>query len=104
MYEWTRSWLRLRAAHSSLRQGRLIDLFYDDDVYVFARQDKNETVIVAFNRAPRERKVTIPASAIGVKNGAKLSPLIDKASGTLGATGEAVIDIPARTAVAYSVR
>ncbi len=33
----------------------LIDLFYDDETYVFARQLGNETVIIAFNRAESNR-------------------------------------------------
>ena len=63
----------LRREHSALRQGRLIDLFYDDDAYVFARQDRSETVIIAINRSKKEKKVTIPAGAIGLKDGAELA-------------------------------
>ena len=44
-----------------MRDGKLIDLFYDDDAYVFARQDKTETVIVAFNREAKTKEVTIPS-------------------------------------------
>ena len=50
MFDWTRSWIRLRREHAAMRSGRLIDLFYDDETYVFARQHKNETVIIALNR------------------------------------------------------
>ena len=56
MYDWTRNWIRLRRQHSSLRDGRLIDLFYDDDTYAFARQDGSETVIVAINRAAQAKQ------------------------------------------------
>jgi len=38
MFEWTREWLPLRAKHAAIRNGRLIDLFYDDNSYAFARQ------------------------------------------------------------------
>jgi glycosidase len=104
MYEWTRSWLHLRAEHSSLKEGRLIDLFYDDDVYVFARQDKHETVILAFNRNPRERTVAIPASAIGLKDGTELAGVIGTSGGARVVKGNATLAVPARTAVAYKVR
>jgi glycosidase len=104
MYEWTRTWIHLRAEHSALRQGRLIDLFYDDDAYVFARQDQNETVIIAINRAEKEKKVIVPAGAIGLKDGAELGALIGEAAGTLVVSGQAILDIPARMAVAYRVR
>ena len=64
MWEWTRDWIRLRRDHSALRDGRLIDLYYDDEAYVFARQNKSETVIIAFNRAKKEKEVSIPAGAL----------------------------------------
>jgi glycosidase len=104
MYEWTQSWIRLRATHSALRDGRLIDLFYDDDAYVFARQDRNETVIVAINRSAKERKVTIPAAAIGVREGASLAVLIGTTRGSSVVSGQAILTIPATMAVAYTVR
>ena len=37
--------IRLRAEHSAIRNGKLIDIFYDDDTYVFARKDEKETVL-----------------------------------------------------------
>src|ERR1700687_3910184 len=49
MWQWTHDWIRLRREHSAFRVGRLIDLYYDDNSYVFARQFKDETVVVAFN-------------------------------------------------------
>jgi glycosidase len=104
MYEWTQSWIRLRATHSALRDGRLIDLFYDDDAYVFARQDQSETVIVAINRSAKERKVSIPAAAIGVREGASLAVLIGTTRGSSVVSGQAILTIPATMAVAYTVR
>src|ERR1700730_5983075 len=45
MLEWTHDWIQLRREHSALRDGRLIDLYYDDDAYAYARVDSKETVI-----------------------------------------------------------
>jgi len=45
IYQWTQSWIRLRAEHSAIRNGKLIDISYDDDTYVFARKDEKETVL-----------------------------------------------------------
>ncbi len=104
MYEWTRNWIRLRSQHSSLREGRLIDLFYDDDSYAFARQDQSETVIVAINRAAKEKQITVPASSIGLRNGANVAPLIGRSGGGRVANGQATLTVPARTAVAFAVR
>lgn len=100
MFDWTRSWIRLRREQAAIRSGRTIDLFYDDDAYVFARQHNNETVIVAFNRQNQEKRVTIPAGAIRLKDGVTLMPLIGAADGRV-VNGEVVINLPAQTAVAF---
>jgi glycosidase len=104
MHEWTRRWLRLRAEHPAIRQGRLIDLFYDDDVYVFARQDGNETVIVAINRAGKENKVIVPASAIGLKEGAELGNVIGRSGATRVANGSAILTLAKNSAAALVAR
>ena len=104
MFEWTRSWIRLRAEHSALRSGRLIDLFSEDDAYVFARQDKTETVIVAFNRSGQEKKLTVPAGSIGLSEGIALDPLIGAWPGARVESGQARLTLPAKTAVAYKAR
>jgi glycosidase len=105
MYEWTREWIRLRQRHSSMRTGRLIDLFYDDDSYVFARQDQNETVIVAINRAGQEKNLTIPVGSIGLKDRSELIALIGSARGPVRVmNGQAQLTLPAKTAVAFAVR
>jgi glycosidase len=99
MFDWTRSWIRLRREQAALRSGRLIDLFYDDDAYVFARQHNDQTVIVAFNRHNERKRVTIPAGSIGLKDGVTLMPLIGAADGRV-VKGEVVINLPAQTAIA----
>jgi glycosidase len=104
MYDWTRAWLRLRADHSAIRRGRLIDLIYDDDVYVFARQDQHETVIIAINRAEKEKKIAMPAGAIGLRDGAELTSLIGTAGSSRVANHLATLTVPPRTAVAYKAR
>lgn len=104
MYDWTRDWIRLRREHSAIRQGRLIDLFYDDDTYVFARQDKTETVIIAINRANKEKVITLPVGSIGSRDGAELTSLIGPVSRARVANGQAGLTIAARTAVGYVVR
>ena len=66
MFEWTRDWIRLRREHSALRRGKLIDLVYDDNVYVFARQDTSETVIIAINRQGKQQSITIPFKPVAL--------------------------------------
>ena len=104
MFEWTRSWIRLRAEHSALRSGSLIDLFYDDDTYVFARRNQNETVIIAFNRSGEEKKVTVPVGLVGVKDGLDVAGLIGTTASAQVMRGQATLTLPGRTAVAYKLR
>lgn len=103
MHEWTRSWIRLRAEHSAIRQGRLIDLFYDDDVYVFARQDTNETVIITVNRTDKEKKITVPAAVMGLRDGTELRNLIGTSGGARVATGTAILTLDKSSASALVV-
>jgi glycosidase len=104
MYEWTRDWLRLRREHSAIRRGQLIDLFYDYDAYVFARRDATETVIIAINRADKERKIILPVGSIGLRDGAELTSLIGTVAGARIANGQVVLTLPAKTAAADIVR
>jgi glycosidase len=102
MFAWTRSWLKLRQEHSAIRRGRMIDLFYDDESYVFARQDKSETVIIAINRAAEEKRVVIPAAAIQLKDGSQIRALQGSPNGSRVENGSATLVLPPRTAVAFS--
>jgi len=104
MWAWTRDWIRLRRDHSALRSGLLIDLFYDDDAYVFARKDSSETVVIAINRTKNEKKVGIPAGAIGLRDGRELSSLRGPVASSRVENGQATLTVPARTVGAYKVR
>lgn len=103
MFEWIHDWIKLRHEHSALRGGRLIDLYYDDDAYAFARQDSSETVIVVINRATSEKQIKIPAGAIRVREGAQLAQLYGQKSSGRVESGEIKLSIPERTAVIYKV-
>ena len=100
IYDWTRRWINLRREHSSIRHGRLIDLFYDNDAYVFARQDNSETLVIAFNRKSQEEQVTLPAGAIGLRDGDQLRAVLGAVDGGKVAKGLTTLTLPARTAVA----
>lgn len=89
MFEWTRDWIRLRHEHSAIRRGRLIDLVYDDNVYVFARQDGTETVVIAINRQNKEQNVTLPFTTV--------TPLL----GTIRVVRGKNVTLPANSAVAF---
>lgn len=104
MFGSTREWIKARAEHSAIRHGRLIDLFYDDNNYVFARQDDKETIVIAINRSAQGGKIKIPAASIGLRDRAELVPLFGDAELVPVWKGEAMLIVPSRTAVAYKIR
>jgi len=101
IYEWTRDWIRLRKEHQALRDGRLIDLFYDDDAYVFARQRDDETLIIAINRQEGERHIAVPARAVGLPDNLELKALIGKAPAAKVVAGRLNLVVPPRTVVVF---
>jgi glycosidase len=99
MFDWTRSWLQLRAEHAALRTGKLVDVFYDKDAYVFARQDSKECVIVAFNRADMSVDVEVSPESFGLKQSA-ITPLLG--AGTVRfSDAKTILTLPPKTAVAF---
>ncbi|MDX6577872.1 MAG: neopullulanase [Blastocatellia bacterium] len=101
MWQWTHDWIEVRREHSAIRDGRLIDLFYDDDAYAYARVDAKETVIIAINRSAEEKKIRISAAAINARDGADLTPLRGPTRNARVTSGEITLLVPARMAVAY---
>lgn len=103
VYAWTRDWLRLRREHSSIRRGHQLDLSYTDDVYVYARRDESESVIIAINRAAEVKPVSISVEWLATANGARLLPLLNTKDGIAATNGVFALNLPPRTAVAYKL-
>ena len=103
MYEWTRDLLRLRREHTALRRGAQLDLHFDDDSYAYARRDQQETVIVVLNRAAVSKEMTIPASYLDLRDGARLEPLLGARDSPAVAAGSLKLTVPARSAVFYKL-
>jgi neopullulanase len=103
MWQWTHDWIKLRREHSAIRQGQLIDLFYDDDVYAYARRDANEIVMIVINRSGIERSFTIPTAVIDAHENLGLLPLNGAKSDAKITNGQMALVIPPKTAVAYQV-
>jgi glycosidase len=104
MFDWTRAWIGMRREHPALRSGRLIDLFSDDETYVFARQTGADTVVVAFNRENTRREISVPIGSIAVKDGVTLKSLIGEASSVRVVNGEAKLTLSPQTAIAFGVQ
>jgi alpha-glucosidase len=103
MFDWTRMWIRLRREHAALRTGKLIDLFVDDETYVFARQLGTETVLIAFNRENKSKEISVPVGSIGVKDGVRLKSLIGDATDSRVVNGEARFTLAPQTAIAFGI-
>lgn len=65
MFGWTRDWIRARRENVALRRGKTVDLFYDNDVYVFARKksisDWTNSNLVGINTSSSAKTVTFPS-------------------------------------------
>jgi glycosidase len=101
MYQWTRDWIQLRRDHRAIRRGSLVDLFYDDDAYVYARRDESETIIIALNRSLSPKPLTIPAGWLEAADGARLLPLLGATQRVVATNGRFTLELPGSTAVAY---
>jgi neopullulanase len=101
MFHWTRAWIQLRREHAALRSGKLIDLFSDDETYVFARQLGAETVVVAFNRENKTKEISIPLGSIDVKDGAMFKTLISEKMSSRVVNGEAKLILAPQSARAF---
>ena len=102
MHGWTRAWLRLRREHEALRRGRLIDLAYDDDSYVFARRSERELLLVAVNRAATSKEVVFDAELVGVGD-QQVVPLMGASGGSKAVNGKIRLLLPPRMVVPYAV-
>jgi alpha-glucosidase len=79
----------------------LIDLFVDDETYVFARQLGAETVLIALNRENKRKEIAVPVGSIGVKDGVTLKSLIGEAESVRVVNGEARLTLSPQTAMAF---
>ncbi|HKE59862.1 MAG TPA: alpha-amylase family glycosyl hydrolase [Pyrinomonadaceae bacterium] len=101
MWQWTHDWLALRREHVAIRQGAQTDLFYDDDVYAFARHNREENVIVIINRARDQKNLSLPV--FDVADGAAVTALIGPQTSARVRAGSVNLSVPPQTAVAYLV-
>ncbi|HEX7958199.1 MAG TPA: alpha-glucosidase C-terminal domain-containing protein, partial [Pyrinomonadaceae bacterium] len=92
-----------RREHTALRRGALLDLFFDADAYAYARRDREETVVVALNRAAAPKEVSFPASYLDARDGARLEPLLGARDRPASAAGTLKLTVPARSAVVYKL-
>ena len=75
MFEWTREWIKIRKSRLAVKQGRTIDLFFDNEAYVFAREAKAGGSVAwnifAFNIGASEKSVGFPSPFALTVNGVR---------------------------------
>jgi glycosidase len=103
MFDWTRAWITIRHDYPALRSGKLIDLFSDDEAYVFARQLGKQAIVVAFNRENKRKQISVPVGSIGVRDGVMLYSLIGEGMSARVFHGEARLNLPPQTAIAFGI-
>jgi len=95
-----RRFVALRAAHPALRRGSFVTLYAKDDIYIFARQSDEETLVIAFNMGEAEAEVRVslhdllPADAalVDLWSGALVSLDAGTLALTVPAVGERVLE------------
>ena len=104
MWTWTRDWLTLRRTHSALRRGTLVDLYADPNVYIYARRDPTETIVIALNRGAEPATVPLTAAAIDAQPGKQLIPILGGGEAAMVSGDSVSIRLAPASAVAYVLR
>lgn len=97
-----RDWIRIRKQYKALQSGSLQWLHCDEQVMVYARQWKEETIVVAFNLSKYEQNVNLPLWQLGL-NATHLHQILDK--GEVGvAERHFSVNIPALNCKIWQVK
>ena len=65
MFDEVQSWLEIRKKFNSLSMGKTIDIRYDTDSYIFARQLNDETIVIGLNRASKDGHISFESKVLG---------------------------------------
>jgi glycosidase len=104
MFEWTQRWILLRNENKSLQKGKTIDLFYDNDVYIFARKFARETFVIIFNNSDEpKRSLILPALSVEAADGSRVEPRIGIAGVSYVKDGKFAVFARAKSVVAYEI-
>jgi len=103
MLDWTRAWIAMRHDYPALRSGKLIDLFSDDEIYVFARRLGKQTIVVAFNRENKTRLIQLPVGSIGVRDGVMLTSLFGPVTTARVFNGQVRLSLAPQTPMVFGV-
>jgi glycosidase len=94
--------LRLRREQAALRRGATVNLWVDEQAWVFARMHEGRSVLVALNNGTAEAVLEVPAEPAGLSEGTRLR---DRLSGRIEVRvegGQFRLTLPARSAAVLS--
>jgi glycosidase len=102
IFSYVQELLRIRREHEALRGGQLWHLASDENSYVFLRASAEERLVVAFNRADKTRKLTIPLQGTPAQDAESMSLLCGGGQAEL-AGSELHLSVPAESISLFSV-
>ena len=101
IFDYTRRAAHLRAQLEPLRRGKQVDLYVDENQYVFARVTAGASVLVVFNNAAKEASFQVPLAGSRIADGVTLEDQLGNSPGVQTRNGRAEVRIAARTAAIY---
>ncbi len=67
MFDWTQRWIATRRKNAAMREGRTIDVFYNENIYAFRRVTPKQNILFIFNASDKEQSVSLDRKLIGAE-------------------------------------
>ncbi|MEP7038565.1 MAG: hypothetical protein ABI891_09480, partial [Acidobacteriota bacterium] len=64
MFKWTSRWIETRKQNEALREGRTIDVYYDENIYAFRRKKDENDILFIFNSSDKKQSVSFDRKLI----------------------------------------
>ena len=78
MFEWTARWLETRKQYIALREGKTIDVYYNENIYAFRRKKGEKDILLIFNNSDKKQSLSFDRKLINaVEKGCYLDILVD---------------------------
>jgi neopullulanase len=85
MFEWTQTWIETRKRNAAMREGRTIDVFYNENVYAFRRVKDENDILFIFNAGDKPQALSFDRKLINaVDKGCYFDVLVNVKSGLTG--------------------
>lgn len=120
MFEWTRQFIKLRKENRALREGKTVDLFYDNDAYLFGRyfeEDEslnirsNNYVVVGINFSEQSKRISLKPmklseldkleTVIAQNNQRIIFSLLKEATVSKDEKGNIILEMPSKSVVIF---